>query len=112
MEIPSLINIKGKIMLKKLIGGLFIISISFGQTTANPQFSVVGDLIMNDLHNNPNLYSSGIEIAVQGYVNPFARADVYLHKHNDESAMALAKSIKIMHIYFLLLKLLLVWLIF
>ena len=80
-------------MLKKLIGGLFIVSISFGQTTANPQFSVVGDLIMNDLHNNPNFYSSGIEIAVQGYVNPFARADVYLHKHNDESALELEEAV-------------------
>ncbi len=80
-------------MLKKLLGGLFSLSISFGQTTANPQFSVVGDLIMNDLHNNPNLYSSGIEIAVQGYVNPFARADVYLHKHNDESAIELEEAV-------------------
>tara|TARA_B100000929_G_scaffold133718_1_gene105941 strand:+ start:3634 stop:4722 length:1089 start_codon:yes stop_codon:yes gene_type:complete len=80
-------------MLKKLIGGLFIVSISFGQTTANPQFSVVGDLIMDDLQKNPNLYSSGIEIAVQGYVNPFARADVYLHKHNDESAMELEEAV-------------------
>lgn len=77
-------------MLKQLVGGLLLSGFIFGQTTANPQFSVVGDLIAN---NKKELSSSGIEIAVQGYVNPFARADVYLHKHNDESPMELEEAV-------------------
>jgi hypothetical protein len=77
-------------MLQKLVGGLLLSGLLIGQTTANPQFSVVGDLIAND---KKELSSSGVEIAVQGYVNPFARADVYLHKHNDESPVELEEAV-------------------
>ena len=80
-------------MLQKLVGGLIFSGILISQTTANPQFSIVGDLVMDQLQKDPNLSSSGIEIAVQGYVNPFARADVYLHKHNDDSPIELEEAV-------------------
>lgn len=80
-------------MLQKLMYWLFFITISFSQTTSNPQFSVVGDLVFDHYSNNSTLASSGIEIAVQGYVNPFARADVYLHKHNDDSPIELEEAV-------------------
>ena len=80
-------------MLKKLIGGILITTFTFGQTTANPQFSVIGDLVIDHLHKNTSLLSSGIEMAIQGYVNPFARADIYLHKHNDSSPIELEEAV-------------------
>lgn len=80
-------------MLQKLVGGLILSGFLIGQTTANPQFSIVGDLVIDQLQKDPNLSSSGIEIAVQGYVNPFARADVYLHKHNDDSPIELEEAV-------------------
>jgi len=79
-------------MLKKLVGGILFTTFTFSQTTVNPQFSVIGDLVMDHLHKDPSLLSSGIEIAVQGYVNPFARADIYLHKHNDDSPIELEEA--------------------
>ncbi len=80
-------------MLQKLVGGLIFSGILFSQTTANPQFSVIGDLVMDQINDSPKLSSSGVEIAIQGNVNPFARADVYLHKHNDESALELEEAV-------------------
>jgi hypothetical protein len=80
-------------MLKKLVGGLVLSGILFSQTTANPQFSVIGDLVMDQINDSTKLHSSGVEIAIQGNVNPFARADVYLHKHNDESPVELEEAV-------------------
>ncbi len=80
-------------MLKKLVGGILFTTFTFSQTTVNPQFSVIGDLVMDHLHKDPSLLTSGIEIAVQGYVNPFARADIYLHKHNDDSPIELEEAV-------------------
>lgn len=80
-------------MLRKLVGGILITTFTFGQTTANPQFSVIGDLVIDHLHKNTSLLSSGIEMAIQGYVNPFARADIYLHKHNDSSPIELEEAV-------------------
>ena len=80
-------------MLKKLVGGILITTFTFGQTTANPQFSVIGDLVIDHLNKDPSVLSSGIEIAIQGYVNPFARADIYLHKHNDSSPIELEEAV-------------------
>ncbi|MEA1881632.1 MAG: hypothetical protein U9N31_04460 [Candidatus Marinimicrobia bacterium] len=80
-------------MLQKLVGGLLLSGLLIGQTTANPQFSVIGDLVIDQLTQSPALSSSGVEIAIQGYVNPFARADVYLHKHNDESPVELEEAV-------------------
>jgi len=59
-----------------------------GQTTTNPDVSVIGDLILK----NDQLTTSGVELAIQGYVNPFARADVFLHKHADHEAIHLEEA--------------------
>ena len=55
-------------MLKKLVGGILITTFIFGQTTANPQFSVIGDLVIDHLNKNTSLLSikamSDLEIAL------------------------------------------------
>jgi hypothetical protein len=63
------------------------------QTTVNPDFSAIGDLQLNGRGNQYELGSSGLELALQGYVNPFARADVFLHKHNDNGPMDLEEAV-------------------
>ena len=78
---------------KIIVGGLLFTIFLFGQITNNPDFSVIGDLIIDQSEDGIGLYSAGIEMAIQGYVNPFARVDVYLHKHNDESALELEESV-------------------
>ena len=67
-------------------------SLSFSQTTVNPDISVLGDLLLINNSESTSLSTSGLEIAVQGYVNPFARADVYLHKHEGESVVELEEA--------------------
>ncbi|SVD60381.1 uncharacterized protein METZ01_LOCUS413235, partial [marine metagenome] len=67
-------------------------SLSFSQTTVNPDISVLGDLLLINNNESTSLSTSGLEIAVQGYVNPFARADVYLHKHEGESVVELEEA--------------------
>jgi len=57
-------------MLQKLVGGLIFSGILFSQTTANPQFSVIGDLVMDQINDSPKLSSSGVEIAIQGKCLP------------------------------------------
>lgn len=71
---------------------LLLFTIIFAQTTVNPNISVIGDLIMETDGSESSFNSSGVELAIQGYVNPFARADVYLHKHNDESPIHLEEA--------------------
>ena len=78
---------------KIIVGGLLFTIFLFGQITNNPDFSVIGDLIIDQSEDEIGLSSAGIEMAIQGYVNPFARVDVYLHKHNDESALELEESV-------------------
>ena len=78
---------------KIIVGGLLFTIFLFGQITNNPDFSVIGDLIIDHSEDEIDLSSAGIEMAIQGYVNPFARVDVYLHKHNDESALELEESV-------------------
>ena len=80
-------------MLKKLVGEILFTTFIFGQTTANPQFSVIGDLVIDHLNKNTSSLSSGIEMAIQGYVNPFAQADIYLYKHNDSSPIELEEAV-------------------
>jgi hypothetical protein len=67
---------------------LSIVAIGLAQTTVNPDFSVIGDLIVED----GQLSTSGVELAIQGYVNPFARADVFLHKHAGEGSVELEEA--------------------
>ncbi len=71
--------------MRKIFPILLLFTIIFAQTTVNPDISVIGDLIAETDGSESSFNSSGVELAIQGYVNPFARADVYLHKHNDES---------------------------
>ena len=71
---------------------ILLFSTIFAQTTVNPDISVIGDLIIENNDNETSFNSSGVEIAIQGYVNPFARADVFLHKHNDESPIHLEEA--------------------
>ena len=60
------------------------------QTSANPDFSVIGDLRVNQAG---ELSTSGLELAIQGYVNPFARADVFLHKHGGHEPIELEEAV-------------------
>ena len=78
---------------KQIVGGLLLTAFLFGQTTINPDFSVIGDLIIDQSEDEIGLSSAGIEMVIQGYVNPFSRADVYIHKHNDESALELEEAV-------------------
>ena len=78
---------------KQIVWGLLLTAFLFGQTTTNPDFSVIGDLIIDQSEDEISLSSAGIEMAIQGYVNPFARADLYIHKHNDESALELEEAV-------------------
>ncbi len=54
----------------------------------NPDISVIGDVraLTTDDHDDPKegqlqLDLAGLELALQGYLNPFARADVYIGYH-------------------------------
>lgn len=78
--------------MRKIFPIIIFFSTIFAQTTVNPDISVIGDLIVETDGEQSNFNSSGIELAIQGYVNPFARADVYLHKHNDESPIHLEEA--------------------
>jgi hypothetical protein len=58
---------------------------------ANPDISVIGDLRawVNDDESDPKegelqLDLEGLEVALQGYLNPFARADVFVGYHDDD----------------------------
>ncbi|MBC8215667.1 MAG: hypothetical protein H8E64_04050 [Candidatus Marinimicrobia bacterium] len=76
--------------MKKLFILTLFTTVIFTQTTVNPDISVIGDLIINQ---DGEISSSGVEIAIQGYVNPFARADVFLHKHADHNAIHLEEAV-------------------
>ena len=78
--------------MRKLVFALFLFSIIYSQTTVNPDISVIGDLIGTTDGKTTDFSSSGIELAMQGYVNPFAKAFIYLHKHNDESPIELEEA--------------------
>ena len=77
-------------MKKILYLALFVIGFAFSQTTVNPDISAIGDLIINQ---DGDISSSGVELAIQGYVNPFARADIFLHKHADHEAIHLEEAV-------------------
>jgi len=60
-----------------------LISLVNAQTTVNPDISVIGALTAHWENDELTLYGSSVELAFQGYVNPYARVDVFLHKHMD-----------------------------
>jgi hypothetical protein len=63
---------------------LFLFSYGFSQTTVNPDISLIGDLRLSGFRNAPSdlydnklkLYFEELEIAANGYLNPYTRADV------------------------------------
>ncbi len=62
---------------------LLLFYILGAQTTTNPDISIIGDIQV--VHEDTTYFSdSGIELALQGYVNPFAKASVYFHYHSSE----------------------------
>lgn len=86
MEFPCSTTKFLEVFMKKIIfPGLFLAQIVTAQTTLNPDISIIGDLLSTIDDSSASFSTSGLEIAIQGYVNPFARADVYLHKHDDEA---------------------------
>jgi len=79
---------------RKLFGGAFLLLVlfegsSYGQTTVNPDISVIPRfrILTNDREKlaqgkrefgQPDLQFEELELAVQSYLNPFAKADVIL----------------------------------
>ena len=61
-----------------------LVSVLHAQTTVNPDISVIGELAGIWQDGSTELHGSSVELAFQGYVNPYARVDVFLHKHMDE----------------------------
>ena len=45
---------------KQIVGGLLLTAFLFGQTTINPDFSVIGDLIIDQSEDEIGLSSAGI----------------------------------------------------
>lgn len=80
-------------MLKTLSLFLILTSIVFAQTTSNPNFSIIGQTQLVTDENATTVNGADIELAVSGYINPFARAEVYLHKHDVESAFELEEAV-------------------
>ncbi len=79
-------------MFKKNLYLIVIIKLLTAQTTVNPNISVIGDLILSHDKSGTTFSNSGLELAFEGYVNPFARANVYLHKHDGEEPTALEEA--------------------
>lgn len=70
---------------------LFVLPLT-GQTTSNPDISVIGQLVLSEDQARLDWTGSDIELAITGYVNPFARAEVYVHKHDAESSFELEEA--------------------
>ncbi|MFQ6677534.1 MAG: hypothetical protein ACE5D0_04365 [Fidelibacterota bacterium] len=79
-------------MFKKNLYLIVIFSMLTGQTTVNPNISAIGDLILSHDESSTTFSNSGLELAFQGYVNPFARANVFIHKHDSEEPTALEEA--------------------
>lgn len=73
-------------MYKYFIVVLILVSGLLAQTTANPDISVIGQLHIASDHDTTILNASNLELAATGYLNPYARAEVYLHKEASEAA--------------------------
>ncbi|GAB4319630.1 MAG: hypothetical protein Kow0074_09340 [Candidatus Zixiibacteriota bacterium] len=74
--------------------GILCAPLAHAQTTINPDISLIGDIravahtdaARPDERDNVNLDLSGAEIAIQGYLNPYARADAYFGWHEGVNA--------------------------
>ena len=71
---------------------VLIETLAFSQTTVNPDISFLGDLLIRGNKESLALSTSGLEIAAQGYVNPFARADLFVHIHDDEGTVEIEEA--------------------
>jgi len=63
------------------------------QTSVNPDISVIGQLQAHWTDDAVELHGSSVELAFQGYVNPYARVDVFLHKHMDEEPISVEEAV-------------------
>jgi len=72
---------------------IFLMGSIQAQTTVNPDISVIGELGLTLEDNTSTMNASSVELAIQGYVNPYARVDVYLHKHMDEAPIELEEAV-------------------
>ncbi|MBC8192894.1 MAG: hypothetical protein ISR87_07410 [Candidatus Marinimicrobia bacterium] len=73
---------------------LFIcITSIWAQTTSNPDFSVIGQLSIQRSDSSVALNGADLELAITGYLNPYARAEVYLHKHNVSAALEVEEAV-------------------
>ncbi|MBI3873321.1 MAG: hypothetical protein HY304_09630 [candidate division Zixibacteria bacterium] len=71
---------------------LFLAGAAGAQTTLNPDISLIGNLqsLWNNNEADPqskqlNLNLDEIEVAVSGYLNPYARADVFISWHGEQT---------------------------
>lgn len=68
--------------------------------TKNPNISVISDFrifvhddkILADEKNKLNLNLEEIELAIQGYLNPYARADIFFAKHGIEGSVEIEEA--------------------
>ncbi|MFQ6607594.1 MAG: hypothetical protein ACE5EE_03545 [Fidelibacterota bacterium] len=79
-------------MKRSIIACLLIVIGGRSQTTVNPDISILGDLLIERNSGDVAFSTSGVELAIQGYVNPFARADIFLHVHDEESPIELEEA--------------------
>lgn len=72
---------------------LFCIIPIWAQTTSNPDFSVIGQFQVIATDTSVSLNGADLELAITGNLNPYARAEVYLHKHDVSSALELEEAV-------------------
>ena len=73
------------------LAALTLLAAAAAAQNVNPDISVIGDVraFVNDNAADPDegelqLDLASVELALQGYLNPFARADVYIAYHEEE----------------------------
>lgn len=88
-----------KIQSLAVIISLIICTITYSQTTVNPDISVIGDMRVSihdqkgtDDYSKLDLALHEIEIAANGYLNPFTRADVFLAIHGPEASIEIEEA--------------------
>ena len=79
--------------MRKTLCLLFCITSIWAQTTSNPEFSVIGQLRILNNDSGTSLNGADLELAVTGYLNPYAKAEVYLHKHDLTSAFEVEEAV-------------------
>lgn len=91
--------ITNRLVITLLLLSIVMIGSIYAQTK-NPDISVITDF-RTFTHDNAalaaeknklNLSLAEIEIALQGYLNPYARADIYLAKHGTEGALEIEEA--------------------